>query len=389
MMWRGITLMFCALFAAFAIFSGVDRAAGTSAPLARFVPAPFAAQSLLATAGDLLDAERFAEANAAARRAIDAAPVEPDAPALLGTSRLALDDPLGAEAAFVVAAQFGWRTLTTQYYWMQRALDVGDFRVASQWLDAMLRQDPGLAENRELLEPFEGAPLGRAALVGRLMERPDWLRNYALLASVRSREDALRRADVFNRLAQRGHPLGCAAIGPLATKLVRLNSPALAQQTWRANCPSHSTGLIADTSFDTLQAHEANSPFEWMVLGDSDVSLSLETPPNEANRRLVLASSASFPRKALSQLVIVKPGTYRLSWRAVNSGGEPSNRISATMSCGADSHDWLAARFDPRSKLWVADVAIDGSCGASWLEFAIQPGKDGIALDRIALQPLR
>jgi len=382
---RVLVVMFCLVGTALAIVSGLDRASPEKPALSRFVPAPFAAVSLRVRASRALDQHDYGSAEALARTLIRAAPVEPESTAILGSARLGLGDANGAERAFLVAGQFGWRTPITQYYWMREALAVGDYRVASLRLDAMLRQDPKLVSVRDLMEPLESTEAGRQALAQRLAGRPSWLELYVSSVFDLPVQVISYRADVADRMAALGVPLGCQGAGPLVTALVNYNQARRAHRMWRQQCPSAGTGLLADPDFANLEVHNSFSPFDWVVIGDSDVSLSLSNPEDGA-RHLVLASSASFTRKILNQMVILPPGTYRLSWQARTDSGQPSPRIAVAASCQADAADWLPARGDAASGIFTADFTVDPSCPARWIGFAILPGSETLSLGQIGLR---
>ncbi len=370
------------------VLSAADRMASRSPALAAATPTAFAAQAVLAQGRMQLSAQQFSAAARTAQAAIKVAPIDPESTALLGAARFGLGDADGAQKAFLVAGQFGWRTPATQFYWMTQALAVSDYPVAALRLDALLRQEPGLARSTDILAPFELVRPGQEALADRLSASPVWLDVYAGSSFDLSAGNAAARAAVFTALARRGKRLGCAGISQLVGRLIALDVPALAHRIWLDHCPVGRDGLLADTSFNSLQMHQATTPFEWVIIGDSDVSLSLEQGASGRNQ-LMLASSAAFPRKVIMQLVPLQPGRYRLAWRAFDSAGRPTPRIGASLSCQPDARDSLAPVLDPVSKEWTATVEIDQSCGARWLSFAIQPGNDALTLGAISLIPVR
>jgi len=373
---------------ALAVGSGLDREARLQPALARSVPWPFAAEAALVRGRRLLAAGQYRAVADEAAAAIRAAPVDPESTALLGAARAGLGEAVRAEQAFLVAGRLGWRAPLTQFYWFERAAEVGDSRVAALRLDAILRASPALMENSGLLAPLEASEAGRAALADRLAAGPDWLKPYADGLGATNPAQVAIRADVLNRLAASGHALGCAGAGSLTGQLVSLGNVALAHELWRRHCPAHTGTLLNDAGFAGLQVHQPDSPFDWTVIGDSDVSLSVDSQP-DGTRRLLLASSAAFPRKMLTQLVRLAPGGYRLSWRATDAAGADRDRVVATVSCHPDSHDWLATTLDPASHRFSADVAVDGSCPGQWLGFALLPGTDPISFGAIDLQPRR
>ena len=385
---RAAVLAGCLGFSALALGSGLDRQARISPAAATRVPALFADQALFVQTERELAAGNNAAAYYWAKRAVLADPIDPGSTALLGASRIALGDFAGADRAFRVAGNFGWRAASTQYYWMGEALNAGDFRVAAQRLDALLRQEPDLVSERALMAQLEQDPRGRSAIVDRLIQKPDWLTNYTSDVYNLTPDVTALRAQVLIELARRGHRLGCSEIGPLTKNLIANDQMPDAYALWRAHCPSQGDGLIADPSFAGLEVHQADSPFAWLVIGDSDVSVNLEPDLSGPGRHLVVASSASFARKVLTQLVMVQPGTYRLAWRALTPDGKLSRRVAVTFACDADSREWLPATLDPSSSRWVATVQVPGSCSGNWLGFTLQPGSDSVNLDQISLEPV-
>lgn len=384
---RAAICAFAVVAALVVTFSGFDRASSSQPRLARFVPAPFAAQSLIDRANRQLESLDYTGAQHTAELAVLSGPIEPESTGILGSARLANGDATGAERAFLVAGHFGWRAPVTQYYWMQRALALGDYRVASLRLDAMLRQDPHLVSNRDLLDPLESSPEGRTALAQRLIPDPVWLPPYAQTVWDLPAEVVSRRAAVLDAVARAGKPLGCQDAGPMVTALVKFGQPQQALQLWREHCPGSGQTMLADGDFARLQVHDVFSPFDWQVIGDSDVSLSL-ADADRGRRDVVLASSAPFPRKILSQLAVLGAGNYRLSWAARTDAGAPSPRIAAAVSCRPDGRDWLPARYDAGSRRYISEFALDGQCQAYWVGFAILPGSESLRLGRISLQRL-
>ena len=163
------------LFGALALTSGIDRMSRHDPALARLLPGPLEAQAARSTAALALTREQAGPAIAAARRAVAADPVDPASTSLLGTAYLLGERPRKAEAAFRVAARFGWREPATQVYWYQAALQAGDLPRAVDRADALLRTHPQLPTRDAVLEPLESTAAGRAALIARMAGRPNWI----------------------------------------------------------------------------------------------------------------------------------------------------------------------------------------------------------------------
>lgn len=385
--WKVAAVSLSVAFAAAAVVSGLDRAALDEPAALRKVPKMLAVGAQIARGNALFNSGRYREAAEVARIAVRRAPVEPESTALLGGALLGLNDEGGAERAFLVAGRLGWRTPLTQYYWMRQALLVNDLRVASLRADAMLRQNPGLVGQPGLLEPLESSEAGRAELAERMRDNPEWVQHYAQdIYGVPAQAIAMR-AQVLNVLAAKGGVVGCTVIGTIVTALVAGNNVPLAQRVWSAHCPqrrpSSANGLLSDSGFNGLQVRRAESPFDWSVVGDSDVSLSLDEQTADKDRRLLIASSAAFPRKVLTQLAPLSPGPFRLSWRAQGEAGTPSPRLMATVSCAQDGQ-WIEGVSDGKGGYRV-DFDVDGACPARWVSFAVKPGSGSVQFSDVRL----
>jgi hypothetical protein len=380
---RALVVALCAMVAVPVVGSGMDRVAASDPGQARRVIPGFVAASLAPRGAGLVDARRYDEALPLAESAVRKSPVDPTSTALLGATRLGRGDAAGAERAFLVAGQFGWREPITQYYWMQRALQVGDYRVASLRLDAMLRQTPELAEEAGLIAPVQANPDGREALAERMAQRPAWLQPFADQTGSLSADQVEQRADVIDRLARKGITLGCDGVGRLASSLVNVGRPLRGKALWDGQC-AEGRGLIGDPAFARLQAGTAASPFDWTIVGDSDVSISL-VKAGGGDMQLQVASTASFSRKVMTQLLVLAPGRYRLSWTAASSEPVSGPAIQATLACQPDTRDVLPATRIGNDR-YVADFQVDGACAARWLGFLIQPKSPALQLGRIALQ---
>ncbi len=206
-------------YAALAIGSGLDRLAPIRPAVARHVPALLATNALEVAAETSLRGDPRAAAGWA-ERLVARAPIEPFSTALLGAGRAAQGDDAGADRAFRVAGQLGWRVPLTQSYWLTAALAAGDARIAAQRLDALLRQRPELLRSPEVTAPFERDAARRGALIDQLVTRPPWLDAYAGATDPASPGGLIApRVPVLMMLADRGVVLGCTVISPAVNQL--------------------------------------------------------------------------------------------------------------------------------------------------------------------------
>lgn len=234
---RAVLLAGALVYAGLAIGSGSDRLAFVRPDMAGSVPTMFATDARkIIVAGELSD--NPAAAVTAAAQLVARAPVEPVSTALLGTARAAMGDDDGAQRAFRIAGQLGWRIPLTQSYWLYAALASGDMTVAAQRLDALLRQKPELLRRPETLAPFESDLAGRQALLDRLATRPPWLGWFSGQNDQVPAAQMAGRVPMLIALASRGVVLGCDAVAPALAGLQGAGFQRELQGLRRAHCPA-------------------------------------------------------------------------------------------------------------------------------------------------------
>ena len=223
-------------YAALAIGNGLDRMASVAPGAARHLPKLFATNSLAVIGQADLSRDPRA-ALALAERLVARAPVEPASTALLGAARAEIGDDAGADRAYHVAGQLGWRIPLTQSYLEAEALESGDAPVAAQRLDALLRLQPQLLRDPAVLAPFESDPAAQSALVDRLATRPPWLGIYTGQFDPPPADMLVRRVPTLLLLGERGIVLGCDAITPAMRQLISAGLAAPADALRRRHCP--------------------------------------------------------------------------------------------------------------------------------------------------------
>jgi hypothetical protein len=375
MLRRAGLVLACLGYAALALGSGLDRLSAQAPGLAGNVPAFFASEAYRVRGGAALTRGQADEALALGKLAIADSPTDPQSTAMLGAGRLASGDRGGADVAFRVAGKLGWRVPITQSYWMDRALGAGDYRIAALRLDALLRQQPALHRQRQLLDPMERNPAGRSAMVERMRAGPVWLASYAGDVHDLPADVMLQRAPVLLEAASKGIVLGCPAIAPSVNRLAVLGLFREGSQLWRAHCPPAGGSLVGDGQFALAGPGEKVSAFAWELLGSDGLTLGYGLSPNGPGQRLTIQGSAPRIRPILSQLLALAPGRYLLSWRSGDRQERPSKAVRASLTCLGGEPQWREAQPNGSRGQWQASVTVDGSCPAQLLLFGV--GADG------------
>lgn len=364
--------------------SGIDRMARAAPALARVVPEGLRGNAWRTQAA--LALQRKADgAEALTRRAVIADPADAASLSLLGAARFADGDGAGAAAAFRVAGTLGWRDQPTQLYWLAAALQAGDHAVATERLDALLRQAPGYPQAGALLGVLAATPPGRAALARRLADRPGWFFVFLTAFDGVSAAQLADRAAVLELPSMATAKVTCTEIGPLAGALYGQNRAIEARRLWRRHCGGRDA-LLLDGGFDAARLNET-SPFAWQFMGEGGLDLRLEPGASGSGQMLLAASSWPQRRILAIQALQLSPGRYRLGWSARDATGATSARIAARVTCKRGEGAWLDATAGADgTRTALADVP--AGCPLQWLELALDPGSGPAILDDVTLDDL-
>ena len=383
-----IALACCLLFyAALAAGSGADRLSAGDPALAAQVPSLFASEALRTLGGDALASGKAVDAAAIGTRAIRNAPTDPQSTALFAAGELAKGHRVLADRSFRVAGQLGWRVPITQSYWMGQALASGKYDLAALRLDALLRQQPALLRQRQLIDPMERNPAGQAALIARMRAMPAWLEFYSGDVENLPADAGLQRADVLAQAARGGMILGCDRVAPLASRLVVVGQSAAGSALWRQHCPAAGSGLVSDGLLATLDISAKPGAFTWNLIGNSELALSVLPSGSGHGKRLVIDGLADVTRSVLAQQLVLAPGRYVLTWRMGRPQGRASDHLLAGLGCSGEAPAWAEPALDRTSGLWSVAVEARPGCALHRLTFAAAPRSGQVWLEQVALRP--
>jgi hypothetical protein len=374
--WRVFWSVLAALYGYACLGSGLDRLSEASPALQQSVPAPFRANAEAALAAVTLTGGAGAQARDAARSAVLAAPVDRRAVALLGTQRLLANDYAGAEAAFRVGAQLGWREPLTQSYWYRAALQSGEPARAAERLDALLRVNPQMGGAEEMIEPLLASAHGRAALAERLAYRPGWLRRFLTPPGQTGADALARRAEVAGLMSAHGAGLTCAEIEPLARRLADAGMRQPARALRLQYCEAGQVaGLISDPEFAALSRGEGGGS-GWSLHPSGDVSATLAG--SGADAALLARNLAPVRRPILSQQVDLEAGAYRVV--PATDPGDARGLLAASLACaGGRNYPDLGAPL----------MVTAGACSPQTLTLWLAPSPGEVSIRSVRLEPLR
>ena len=318
-----------------------------------------------------------------AQRAILSDPVSAQAVSILGRAELFSQHQLEARKAFQVLGQLGWRDAMTQIYWLDQALQGGNYRVAAERLDGLLRQTPDDENRDRFLAAVAATPEGRAALAERLKLAPPWALPIAFDLRDLPTDALLQRVDLMRRTGK--GVWECAASEVLVQKLITQNLLDDAQSIWALNCGSAGS-LVYDGGFEKFDVLKPATGFAWLVSDRGDVDIAvLKDASHQQSLRVQVNATRTLP--VVRQLVVLKPGRYRLTWRTPETPQPQARRLLVSLTCTLDLGRAVEGKaVSGQSDTWSQDFEVDGQCPARQLAFWLAPRAE-VHLDDISLVP--
>jgi hypothetical protein len=199
----------------------------------------------------------------------------------------------------------------TQIYWMQRAMELGDFDVAAMRLDALLRLDHSFQRNYLFLRPAEQYPPMRQAFLKRMTGRPPWLEDYISDVSGFKGDQFSSRVALLSETPSVGLVAGCKAISRVINQMTSRNALPEAYSLWRAHCPQART-YITDPAFEFLGVDENETTmFGWHLQTSGSLSYDRAT----ADKTMLSVTNVGPTIGGfIKQFVMAPPGDYRIRW---------------------------------------------------------------------------
>ena len=362
-----------AAFALTAFFSGLDRVTAHQPNDERLIPSPFRVEADRVAASLHLLAGDTSQADAAARRAILADPVDARGAAFLGAAAYQAGKPARGESAMKVAARLSPREPLSRAALAAHSMERGNVDAAAGHFDTLLRVQPAASELEALFAMMEASAAGRAELARRLDGQSLW--SDAYLRAEGQQASVLRERARFLASGADTIGLSCARVEPLVRELAKRNLRADAQDLLAAYCVNpESNLLLIDSGFDRL-GEEAL--FGWRRHRSGDVRISAI---GEEDRHVELSNRTSVTRLVLSQPVALQAGEYR-AFASVS--GENADALLVSLDCGAPSRPGQAGGSLGRGQLLQAPDCEDQVFGI-WL----RPGKGAVSLDNVRLEPV-
>jgi hypothetical protein len=267
--------------------------------------------------------------------ALQREPLNQEALGLLGQTSRERRDEDAARRFFLMSAQLGWREPLTQLYWFERARLEGDFAVAAQRLEAVLRAAWNPSASQQYFHDLEASPEGREALARRLEVDASWAG--LMIVGKLTNQQLEHRRQLLLELARRGATVDPMVVGNLALQLVERGNAGQARDLWLRLTAARvdRSFLLSDGGFEAegfLAAGSGNpSPFMWRLEEEPGTFAAVEqAPPPLTGRALHVRPETTSTARVARQTLALGPSSYSLSWHQAGGGAELTPQFTCT-----------------------------------------------------------
>ena len=275
-------------------------------------------------------------------------------------------DGLAAQHAFEAAQWRDPRSLAAAYFLAERYLRIGDNLRGLNEIAALSRLSPNGGTLAPYVASYARSPSNWPALRQMFRANPEFARPalMALASSIETVPAVLALADPRERPGQ------AAWLQPLMTTLVDAGEYARAKQIWSRESRSPPNALIHDASFSD---RISPPPFNWSL-----TSSSVGLTERQAGGRLHVVFYGQEDGILASQLLLLGPGTYRLSMQVLGDAAR-AKVLNWSIWCAKASSPISSVALDQVGPGWRFDVP--SGCAAQWLKLSGSSGDVSQAVD--------
>ena len=325
-------------------------------------------------------ARSLGAAEAAALRAFEIAPLQSEALRNLGLVADARGRQTRAMQIMARASRRGFRDVPTQAWLLQRAILSGEFGPAFLRVDALLRTQPDLGSRLSpLIEALLNEPDAIEPFARTLATNPPWRRNALLYLSEKA-QDVRPVIPIYPRLAQLGRDPTTEEAQSILMRMVRDEQYEAAYRLWVSLLPDHGRSVPEQPYDGGFKGLPGSPPFNWDFVNQSGVTVHSARSDAPGGAALYLEYPVANASLLARQMVVLPPGSYRLSGRmrvtrpaagaglvwSVTCAAPPEAVIAKARQRGDSSTGWTS---------FVATFTAPADCGVQWLSL------DGLAGD--------
>jgi len=262
---------------------------------------------------------------------------------------------------------------------LRRLLLAGDFEAALNHADALMRRQNQTP--RVLLEAMTAAardPRMVGPLARHMAQNPSWrgpLLGFLSYAAKPPATDVARA--LLTRLAAGPTPPTNDELAVYLRVLVADQRFDAAASDWRSlSRGAGQTGYVYDGDF---AQPPGQTPFDWSYSDGVGWTVDVADAPGQARGvALRLEYDGVSPPRPVRQMLVLQPGSYRLSGRAYDDGDAGAQLLTWSVVC-VTTGQALAAVPTPQTKgqwsAFTAELSVPSDrCPAQWLALSAEPG---------------
>lgn len=282
--------------------------------------APWSTAAHDGLADDALAGMRSSEAMTQAQAALRLSPIDAGAVRTAAMIRMINGRDGRGRALMEDAVVLGWRDPITQLWAIGASARAGEATTAIERAEALFQQDLYLPSSLALLvKDAPDGPLARA-LVPVLASDPPWRAAFFRAGAQLPPASFDKLALLTSQLNSGKDPISVSEAQPLLDRMLAAGDVAGAQKLW---AETRRGGLVANGGFEQLSLRNgAEAPTDWDISDEDLPTISIQPPPTDARGNALRISSAARSGAILSQRLMLAPGDYRISYRAL--GGADS-----------------------------------------------------------------
>ena len=270
--------------------------------------------ALVRLANARLTAGQVDEAEALARRAIVARPLNAAAFRVLGFAASDRNDDARADAMMAAAADLTRRDPPATVWMFNKALDERDHPGAFAYADALLRRSPEAADR--LFAPMIGAlddPAAVAALTDRLAHGPPWRASFLAELAGQGSETAIRA--VLGRVQAGRRPLSDREMNWVLRRYLVTHDRGEVRAFWAGLLSPADRARLSHIYDGGFETRTGTQPFGWQATREASASARFAEADGASGKALHAEHFGPKKERMLSQLLVLEPGAWRLSGR--------------------------------------------------------------------------